>query len=89
MQYKEIAASGTTTVKTGPGFLQSIVVNNAGTSWTLQVFDNVAGSGSAIAGASAFAMPAAGSVLKYGCHFSAGLTIVTSGTAGSLTVSYF
>jgi hypothetical protein len=89
MQYKEIAASATTTVKTGAGFLRAITVNAPGTSWTLQVFDNVAGSGTAIAGSTAFTCPAAGSNLYYGVHFSNGLTIVTSGTAGSITVAYF
>jgi hypothetical protein len=90
MQYKELAANATTTLKTGPGYLQGITVNNAGTSWTLQIFDSVAGSGTAIAGGTAFTVPAAGTGLNYDYGFSNDLTIVASGTtAGSITVAWY
>ena len=91
MQYKELATNSTTTIKTGPGFLQGIVVNNAGTSWTLQIFDSVSGSGTAIGGGTAaFTVPVAGTNLNYDCGFSNGLTIVTAGTTpGSVTVAWY
>ena len=87
MQYIEIASSATFYLKGSPGYLQGITVNNPGTSWTLQIFDGKV-SDTAIAGATAFAIPAAGTYLDYDCNFSKGLTIVTSGTAGSITVEY-
>lgn len=87
--FKEINNNTSTQVRTGIGFLENIVVNNAGTSWTMQIFDNIACSGTAIAGATAFAMPAAGSNLRYDTAFTLGLCILTAGTTpGSITVSY-
>lgn len=89
MQYLELANKATTVVKTGAGILSAVVVNNAGSSWTLQIFDGISSSGAAIAGATAFTCPAAGSVLSYNTYFSSGLTIITAGTtAGSITVIY-
>lgn len=91
MQYLEINSKATFVVKTGPGVLAGIMVNNAGTGWTLQVFDNISAVAPAIAGGTAFAVPAAGSFLNYGgLGFSNGLTIVSGGsTAGSITVIYY
>jgi len=90
MQCKELNSNATTVIKTRPGYLQGIQVNNAGSAWTLQVFDNITNSGTAIGGATAFTVPAAGQSLNYDCHFSTGLTIVTSGTtAGSITVEWY
>jgi hypothetical protein len=87
--YKEIASNASTQVRTGIGFLENIVINNAGASWTMQIFDNTACSGTAIAGATAFTMPAAGSNLRYDVAFSNGLCILTAGTTpGSITVSF-
>ena len=92
MQFLEITDKATHVVKTGAGYFQGIVVNNAGTTWTVQIFDDIKTSSpiATIAGATAFAVPAAGSTLAYDVHFSNGLTIVTAGTtAGSITVSYY
>ena len=92
MLYKEIAATGTTVLKTGPGYLQGVTVNNPGTGpGTIQIFDNGAASGTAIAGATAFALPAAGSFLDYDCGFTNGLTVVVGGTFtnGTITVEYY
>jgi hypothetical protein len=87
MLYQEISDKATHVIKTGPGFLQGITVNNAGSAWTLQVFDNITNSAPAIAGATAFTVPTAGTFLNYDVHFSTGPTIVTAGTtAGSITV---
>ena len=92
MQYKELTATGTTTIKTGPGYLQGITVNHPGSGpGTIQIFDNITNSAPAIAGATAFALPTAGSFLDYDCHFTTGLTIVVGGTftGGTLTVEYY
>jgi NhaP-type Na+/H+ or K+/H+ antiporter len=87
MEATEISDKATHVLKQGAGFLQAVVVNNAGSSWSLQIFDQVSAAAPAIAGATAFAVPTAGTVLAYGCYFSNGLTIVTAGTtAGSITV---
>jgi len=87
--YKEINSNASTQVRTGIGFLENIVVNNAGSAWTMQVFDNSACSGTAIAGATAFTIPAAGSNLRYDVNFNTGLCILTAGTTpGSVTVSF-
>jgi hypothetical protein len=89
MTYKEINSNATTVLKVGVGPLQSITVNNAGSAWTVQVFDNTSANAPAIAGSTAFTVPAAGSNLRYNAHFNTGLTIVTSGTTpGSLTVTF-
>jgi len=92
MQYQEITDKATHVLKQGAGYLQGIVVNNAGTSWTLQIFDDVTATSpkATIAGATALTIPAAGTSLPYDCHFSNGLTIVTAGTtAGSFTISWY
>ena len=83
--YKTISTATTTICKYGPGSLRSIVVNNP-TNNAITVYDNTAGSGTAIAtinpGASATPFD-----LKYDCPFQIGLTIVTAGTP-NLTVIY-
>lgn len=92
MLYQEITGKSTYKLKAGNGYLQGIVVNNAGTSWTIQIFDSSGATSSVpvIAGATAFTVPAAGTTLPYDCHFTNGLTIVTAGTtAGSITVSWY
>jgi hypothetical protein len=88
--FKEIASNASTQVRTGIGFLENIVVNAPGTTWTMQIFDNTACSGTAIAGATAFTVPAAGSNLRYDTAFTSGLCILTAGgaPAGSITVSF-
>lgn len=97
MNYLEIAANATTVVKASPGRLQSIIVNNAGTSWNIRVLDGTVAAGAvasgavAIAGNTKFAVPAAGITLPYNCDFSKGLVIVTSdgANAGSITVTWY
>ena len=87
--YLELKANGTTTVKGSQGFLSRIIVNNAGSAWTMQIFDNTSAAVPAIAGATAFTVPAAGSTMAFECNFFTGLTIVLAGTtAGSITVVF-
>ncbi len=88
MQYREIVASSTVLLKTGPGYLQGITVNIPG-SGTIQIADNTSAAAPFIAGATAFALPAAGTYLDYDCHFTTGLCIVVgSMSGGSITVEY-
>lgn len=87
--FREINSNATTQLRTGVGFLDRVVVNNAGTSWTLQIFDNTSCAAPAIAGATAFTVPVAGSTLLYNVNFNSGLCLLTAGTTpGSITVSY-
>lgn len=92
MQYKElVTGTGTFTIKTGPGFFAGIQVNVSAVAVTLQIFDSVAGSGTAIAGAVAFPLSAVGTTpfYRYDAHFTNGLTIVVGGSGTfSLTVAF-
>ena len=89
-----IANKATTQLKVGSGVLQSIVVANAGTSWTLQVNDGPVGATNnvnAILGATPLTVPAVGTdVLPAPIPFSNGLQVVTGGTtAGELEFIWF
>jgi hypothetical protein len=86
--YKEIVANGTYLLKTGAGFLNRIVVNAPG-GGSIQIADALTNVAPYIAGATAFALPAAGSTLNYQVNYYTGLTIVITGmTSGSITVSF-
>lgn len=89
-KFKELNANGTFNLAVQQGILHKIVVNVPGGA-TIQVFDNASGaaSGPAIVGATAAALPAAGSVLAYEASFSNGLVIVIATmTSGSVTVVF-
>lgn len=81
--YSNVASAATTTCKSGSGVLERIIINTGASTTTVTVYDNTAGSGTKIATAATTAQ----GVLVYGCHFSTGLTVVTSGTA-DITVVY-
>jgi uncharacterized protein (AIM24 family) len=81
--FHNLTGNATTTVKTGSGVLERIVINTAGTSSTITVYDNTAGSGTKIATASGNAQ----TVLSYNVRFATGLTIVTTGSP-DVTVGY-
>jgi len=87
-RYANISTSASTIVAQGPVTLHTITVNNAGSSWTMQIFDNAtACSGTTIAGASAVTVVAG--VYVYDLQTTSGLCIKTaSGTPGDLTVTY-
>lgn len=84
--YLNIAANGTTTVKSGKGFLRSITINSKGASAnTATVYDNTAGSGTKIATIDT----TTGGVFTYDLEFITGLTVVlATGTSADITVSY-
>ena len=87
--YKNITTQTTTLVKTGMGVLHSIVVNKAVASGVITIYDNTSAGSPIIA---TITMPgtlhADQIVLKYDCAFTTGLTIVTSGAAQDITVTY-
>lgn len=86
--FKNLAANATTTVKTGAGTLDSIIINTVGASAnTITVYDNTAGSGTKIA--TVDGTIAGGTRIIYNCAFTTGLTIViATGTAANITVVY-
>lgn len=84
---QEINTGVGTLVKTGAGFLHRININNAGSSWEIDVYDGTSSSGTSIAkirGATTIVSP------EYNGTFSTGLFIdtVKGTTVGDLTVSY-
>lgn len=87
--YTNITTATTTTVKSGSGFLNALIVNKGVATATITMYDNTAGSGTLIGvitfGAALLGDPPVQS--KYEVNFTTGLTIVTSG-ATDLTVSW-
>lgn len=90
-KYKPITAADptTTSVKSGAGYLHTITINTAAASGVITVYDNTAASGTKIA---TITQPATllktSETLTYDVAFSTGLTIVTSGAAQDITISY-
>lgn len=84
--YAHINTSATTTVKSGSGVLEGVIVGGAGSSWTATIYDNTAGSGTVIA---VLTPNSAHGSIDANLAFSTGLTVVTAGTtAGDLTFVY-
>ncbi len=83
--YLNLINNATTTVKAGAGILHTIVVNTLGTTPTIQLFDNTSAAGTKIG----LITPTVPGTFDYDVTFNTGLTIVTTGTAGSdITVCY-
>lgn len=78
-----IASATTTTVKSGSGYLNRIVINTTAAG-TITIYDNTAASGTKIA---TIAASAAQGTYTYQGRFAIGLTIVTA-AASDITVSY-
>lgn len=78
-----IATATTTTVKSGAGYLHSIVVNTTAAG-SITIYDNTAGSGTKIATLKA---SIGENTYLYDVNFSVGLTIVT-GAASDITATY-
>jgi hypothetical protein len=87
LNYSHLNANGTTTVKSGAGWLHTITVNIKGSSGnTITVYDNTGGSGTVIA----VIDPTVQLVtLEFDIAFNTGLTlVVATGTSADITVSY-
>lgn len=82
-KYSNITTATTTAVKSGSGIVERIVVNKVGSSSTVTVYDNTAGSGTKIATINSDSL----GTYHYGCRFGTGLTVVTVGTP-DVTVVY-
>lgn len=84
--YNNITTKTTTVVKSGAGVLMGITINKQGSTDTIQIYDNTAGSGTLIA---SITDTTKASVYNYDVAFATGLTIVSGGTtAGDYTVRY-
>jgi hypothetical protein len=84
--FSNVSTATTTTVKTGAGVLDRLVINKAGTGTTIVIYDNTAASGTKIATLTSTAQ----TTLHYNIRFTTGLTIVTDAGSGAadVTVSY-
>ena len=82
-QYKYISSASTTTVKSGAGILESLLVTG-GTAGTIVVYDNTSASGPTVAN-----FDSTNAIANYPLNivFSSGCTVVT-GSATKITVSY-
>jgi hypothetical protein len=87
LNYSNLSANGTTTIKSGSGWLHSITINSKGaTGNTATLYDNTAASGTKIATIDTTSQI---QTLLFDVAFSTGLTIVlATGTSADLTVSY-
>lgn len=76
-----------TQVKTGTGEIYSVTINNAGSSWEIDLYDGTSSAGTSIGKIRGATLPIN---LNYNGAFSAGLFIdtVKGTTVGDLTVSY-
>lgn len=80
-----IPTSTTTVVKSGSGFLHTLGINTIGTTSTVTVYDNTAGSGTVIGIYSSVAT----ACFTLDCKFTTGLTVVTAGAApANITVTW-
>ncbi len=77
--YKHVT-TGTNVLKASPGMLDRIVVNSVGSSATLTIYDNTAGSGAVIGIPSFTTALVAPLVIIYDAIATIGLTVVVSGT---------
>lgn len=86
--YRNITAAATTVCKVGSGVLHSVTLNNVAIASVINVYDNIAGSGTLIGtytqGAAALVAPVS---LILDARFNTGLTIVTTGT-NDITVTF-
>lgn len=82
-----IATNATTTLKTGPGVLHTIVINTKGGGSTATIFDNTTNSGTKIA---TIDTTLSTTSFTYDAAFTIGLTIVTAASvsAADLTITF-
>jgi hypothetical protein len=86
-RYADITTNTNTQVKTGPGFLHTIMISNPGSAEILTIFDGASCAGTKIGTTSALA--AVQESLLYDVQFFTGLCITSAGTtAGDFTVSF-
>jgi len=83
--YKHITTATTTQVKTGKGILKRVIVGDAGTDFTIDVYDDTGGG----TNDQILSLAADGNrSLHINTRFAQGLKVVTGGTPGSVTLIY-
>lgn len=98
-QYQNITGNGTTYIKSGPGLLRAICINNNTTGGTVTVYDNTTNSGTRIMTVqlgtpsggllSTSGLPSPVNLTSLDVRFNTGLTVVTSGSSNNnITVFY-
>lgn len=81
--YTHINFTGTALIKSGPGILHRVIINDTG-GGLYTFYDNTVGSGPVIA----VMKPSVISTLTYGLRFTTGLTVVIAGGAGDTTITF-
>lgn len=86
--YKNIAGANTYVIKSGSGFLKSILFNRLISLGTITVYDNTSATGTKIATVTnPLTLVQSTASLEFMCAFTNGLTVVTS-AADDITVIY-
>jgi len=91
MPITSITSSATFQIKTGAGYVQSIIVAAPGTTWTLKLLDGPDSAGNTtpiLGGTTALTMTAGALQVTWPLQFSKGLQVVTSGTAGEVDIEW-
>lgn len=92
MAFTKITTNGTFNLKSMPGYIRGLSVPNAGTSWTLQLFDvgaNPAGNSQPVFGGTSAGAITTNLGLLEPLFFGNGIQVVTAGTTpGELDVDW-
>lgn len=87
--YRNITGQATTVIKSGPGVLGKVIINQPANNATITIYDNTAASGTKIA---TITLPASiqddVDVLTYNVAFNTGLTVVTAVADENVTITY-
>jgi hypothetical protein len=87
-KYANITTDTTTTVKSGPGILHSIIINTGAATEVVTLWDSLTATGTKIGTITVPASPVPG-FLNYDIGFTIGLTVQTATAASDITVTYF
>ena len=90
MPVTKITANGTYQIKTQAGYIDNLSVANAGTTWTLQLFDgpDQVNADQPIYGGTTAGTLTVGLVVTNPLFFGKGIKAVLSGTAGELDIQW-
>lgn len=98
-QYRNVTGNGTTVVKTGPGLLRALTINNNTTGGDVIIYDNTVASGTIIMSLqlgspsggllSTSGLPGPVSIPALDVRFNIGLTIVRTGSTNNNVTVYY
>jgi hypothetical protein len=90
MPTTKVITSATIQIKTSAGYVDALSCSNAGTSWTLQIFDgpDQNNADQPIYGGTTAGTITTGILVMAPLYCSKGIKVVTSGTAGELDVQW-